>query len=593
MTDDGQGVRGPLAALIAKVTALNEIADDLVGEFEPSVALASILTRCIDLMQCDAGSVSSVDEAAATYRKEVDIGIRCLSGHVFSLDEGMTGEVVRRRCAVWFDRYDEVAGGHLDPADRDGLGATIGTPLEWRGRIVGALVLFSRDPDRRFGAEDAQLLAMFARHAAVALANATMYSAIEAHTRDRAAAAERHLLLRELEELMTHTFGNALRQIDSAANDAGGTLDGRLAPIRTAVECALSDMAAKVRELAVMAEDPKDLETLLRAELATLESVRSIGTDLVLTGEPDSARSLSQSAMRDVLRVVREIFDNIGRHAAARTVRVLLACDYGVLRVVIQDDGRGFSPSEFPSGAGQARIVNWMRELGGDVVFESEPQWGTTVRLRFPQRDGPAAHLARVPIVVAAPRKITTAGLSRLLGWQEPSLAVVGECQAVEDVIGAMFRSAPAVTVIGHDDPQLLVAWVRRVAEEHPRRSIVAVCPSDDYDLVSETVLAGAVGCFLDTADASTAASVVVAAAHGHSVLPAFRPVGRKADFSVLTGREREVRQLLERGLANKAIAEDLVISVKTVEKHVGAILRKAGLRSRHELIARTRSISR
>jgi DNA-binding NarL/FixJ family response regulator len=45
--------------------------------------------------------------------------------------------------------------------------------------------------------------------------------------------------------------------------------------------------------------------------------------------------------------------------------------------------------------------------------------------------------------------------------------------------------------------------------------------------------------------------------------------------------------------MGNKAIADELFISVKTVEKHVGAILRKTGLRSRNEVVARTRVAAR
>jgi hypothetical protein len=50
--------------------------------------------RCTELRGCDARSICSVDEAAGTYRKEADIGVRCQSGQVFPLTEGMTGLVV-------------------------------------------------------------------------------------------------------------------------------------------------------------------------------------------------------------------------------------------------------------------------------------------------------------------------------------------------------------------------------------------------------------------------------------------------------------------------------------------------------------------
>ena len=56
------------------------------------------------------------------------------------------------------------------------------------------------------------------------------------------------------------------------------------------------------------------------------------------------------------------------------------------------------------------------------------------------------------------------------------------------------------------------------------------------------------------------------------------------AELDQLTGREREVLQLIARGYAYKEIALRLHISVKTVETHVSAVLRKLQLSSRHEL---------
>ncbi len=54
--------------------------------------------------------------------------------------------------------------------------------------------------------------------------------------------------------------------------------------------------------------------------------------------------------------------------------------------------------------------------------------------------------------------------------------------------------------------------------------------------------------------------------------------------MSALTAREREVALLVGQGLTNKDIAQDLVLSVRTVEFHVTNVLGKLSLRSRHEL---------
>ncbi|MFE0130773.1 response regulator transcription factor, partial [Streptomyces sp. NPDC059037] len=55
-------------------------------------------------------------------------------------------------------------------------------------------------------------------------------------------------------------------------------------------------------------------------------------------------------------------------------------------------------------------------------------------------------------------------------------------------------------------------------------------------------------------------------------------------DLDRLTQREREVLRLIARGYAYKEIAKQLFISVKTVESHVSAVLRKLQLSNRHEL---------
>jgi DNA-binding NarL/FixJ family response regulator len=163
-------------------------AEGLAVDFSPHPELERVLRRCTELLGCDAGSICSVDEAAGTYRKEADIGVACQSGQVFPLTEGMTGTVVARRGPVWFDRYDQVPGGHVADPERATLRGVIGVPLEWRGRVIGACIVFSRDPRRVFGPGDAELLELFARHEAIVLATARLREVAEVTARAEAVA---------------------------------------------------------------------------------------------------------------------------------------------------------------------------------------------------------------------------------------------------------------------------------------------------------------------------------------------------------------------------------------------------------------------
>ena len=74
--------------------------------------------------------------------------------------------------------------------ERATLRGVIGVPLEWRGRVIGACIVFSRDEHRVFGPGDAELLELFARHEAILLATARLRAAAEVTAQAEAVAAE-------------------------------------------------------------------------------------------------------------------------------------------------------------------------------------------------------------------------------------------------------------------------------------------------------------------------------------------------------------------------------------------------------------------
>jgi DNA-binding NarL/FixJ family response regulator len=122
--------------------------------------------------------------------------------------------------------------------------------------------------------------------------------------------------------------------------------------------------------------------------------------------------------------------------------------------------------------------------------------------------------------------------------------------------------------------------------------AVVGLCEPGDDERVAAAMRAGARGCVNADIDGPELARAVVAAGRGQAILsgPVLRQLhrGLRADDGEppLTEREREVRLLMEQGVPDKLIAERLLLSVKTVEKHAGAVLRKTGVRNRTELAA-------
>jgi DNA-binding NarL/FixJ family response regulator len=126
---------------------------------------------------------------------------------------------------------------------------------------------------------------------------------------------------------------------------------------------------------------------------------------------------------------------------------------------------------------------------------------------------------------------------------------------------------------------------------QDPGLAVVAICEPGDGEQVAAALRAGARGCVDAGVDGPELARAVVAAGRGQAILsgPVLQQLhrGLRADEGeALTEREREVRGLMEQGLPDKLIAERLVLSVKTVEKHAGSVLRKTGARNRTELAA-------
>jgi len=589
-----QGVAARAAGLIA-------VAEDLAGEFSLRPLLERILRRCTELLGCHAGSICSVDEAAGTYRKEADIGVACQSGQVFPLTEGMTGAVVARRAPVWFARYDEVHGGHVAAAERATLRGVIGVPLEWRGRVIGVCIVFSRDERRVFGPDDAELLELFARHAAIALATARMHEVAEERARAEAAAAERDRLLGEVHDSLAQRLVSIRVYLDSAERDLAArgedtpdddginAVAAQLRQASTAARDALAEARLTLLGLASSPLNGQTLDAALRSEAAWAQSMGGLEVRYVSAGTPPA---MEERLSQEVLRVAREALTNIVRHAQASSVRLGLMYEQAAVTLLVQDDGQGFDPkAEWPGDRfGLRAIRERARVLGATVDVDSLAGWGTRIRARFPYRRHDEQAGPRLRVLVAAARPLLRAGIVRLLSGHEPGIEVVGEVATAEQALAACRDLRPEVVLADLGLAAKMGSVTGLLLGLDPGLAVVGLCDVGDEKLVATAMRAGARGCVDVAADGPELVRAVVAAGRGQAILsgPVLEQLhrGLAAAEPALTERERQVRSMMEQGLPDKLIAEQLVLSVKTVEKHAGAVLRKTGARNRTELAA-------
>ncbi|WP_158564211.1 GAF domain-containing protein [Jiangella anatolica] len=573
----------------ARADALASVVEDLAGKFTLRPLLDRILRRSVELLGADAGSICSVDETVGVYRKEADFGIACQSGRSFPLSEGMTGAVVAARAPLMFEEYADVPGGHVSPADRATLHGVIGVPIAWRGSVIGACIVFSRDPGRTFTDDDARLLELFAKHAAIAIVNARMHEQLAERARAEATAAERERLVREVHDSVAQGLAAVLVHLEGAGTD--GT---QLAAAREAARGALAESRRTVLGLAPSLLEGHSLEEAIGVEIAWARATGNLDARLVVAGRP---APLTPDLAHQAFRIVQEALTNIVQHAAASSARVGVVYGPDELVLMVQDDGSGFDRgSDLDNGFGLRGIVARARTYGGGVEVESTPGWGTQIRASLPYQRAEAGDPAssRLRLLVVDDQPVARAGLARLLAAAEPGVQVVAEIDSATALLDAYRLLRPDVVLVdaylgGHDG----VECTRQLVAEDPGAAIVLHGARSGDPLVGQALRVGARGCVGPDADGPELARAVLAAAHGGITLSASvrdalpRPAAPRMDVAALTGREREVRGLLERGLRDKQIAERLGISVKTVEKHVGAVLRKTGASSRTEVAAR------
>ena len=208
---------------------------------------------------------------------------------------------------------------------------------------------------------------------------------------------------------------------------------------------------------------------------------------------------------------------------------------------------------------------------------------------------GPA--VARVRLLIADDHEAIGVGIARLLSDVEPSIEVVGQAGSGREALLLWRALRPDVVLMDLRMPDGDgVEAIVRIRAEDPEAAIVALTAFDHDELVAGALRAGARGYLGKDASGADLARAVLAAAHGGALLSSHAVERLQAHFNgavELSVREREVFSLLERGLPDRQIADALSISVKTVEKHVGAILRKTGAQNRTEaaLQARERAL--
>ncbi len=194
-------------------------------------------------------------------------------------------------------------------------------------------------------------------------------------------------------------------------------------------------------------------------------------------------------------------------------------------------------------------------------------------------------------ILLADDHIVVRSGL-RMLLESEPDFEVVAEASDTDAAERSVRGHKPDILMLDLNMPgRPSLEAIPDILKSSPKTRIVVLTMQDDPAFAREAMRAGALGYVLKEAADDELISAVRLAAEGktymHPRLGAKLAAQSDADgrASVLTDREREVLKMIALGYTNREIADEFVLSVRTVESHRAHIQQKLDLVSRAELV--------
>ncbi|HEU4671345.1 MAG TPA: response regulator transcription factor [Candidatus Limnocylindrales bacterium] len=191
-------------------------------------------------------------------------------------------------------------------------------------------------------------------------------------------------------------------------------------------------------------------------------------------------------------------------------------------------------------------------------------------------------------------------GLAALVG-STPGLEVTAEAATGEEAVALAATTQPDVVVMDLNMAVLDgIEATRRIVATSPHIAVLVLSMYESDDQVFGALKAGARGYLLKGADRAEIVRAIRGVASGEAIfgpgiarrLMAFfasRPAVEPTVFPELTDREREILDLVARGLSNAEITNRLVLSPKTVRNHVSNIFSKLQVADRAQAIVRAR----
>ncbi len=201
-----------------------------------------------------------------------------------------------------------------------------------------------------------------------------------------------------------------------------------------------------------------------------------------------------------------------------------------------------------------------------------------------------------IKVMIVDDHAVLRSGLKMLIAAQ-PDMQVVGEAGTLQQAIDAAKSLSPHIITLDLSMPGSQgLSGIERLRTASPASKILILTMHEDPTLVRSALALGAVGYVVKSVADTELISALRAVAKGRLFVdcgskdlqsPGERaaPAASTVPIDTLSDREREVLTAIARGFTNQQVADNLHLSVKTVESYRARLMKKLNLTSRADLV--------
>lgn len=408
-----------LSNRLTEISALSEIGKAVNTTLDLDDVLALIISSANDLLGGTEGSIMLVDDEKRELRVVSYQGphVELVMKGRTTVGEGIAGTVAQKREPMLIQGGDVPRAVGEGARDRK-INSAMCVPLIRQDELLGVLNLSETAGIKRFSEHDLSALGLFADHAAIAIGNAKMYEAEVEHV---ARLEELDRMKSDFVATVSHELKTPLTAIIGAAKTLSkrgpsmtheqqtlfmGMIERQGNRLLRLVEDVLTAARMETGQQTMKREhiDLRSLAEAVSDELALTELGRGRTIDIV--AEPERPHVWGDRT--GVQQILVNLVENALKYSPADKSVTMIVVELPTESVIeIVDRGRGMDKKELDEiferfrqldssstravggfGLGLYIVKNLVSSHGGEIEVESEPDEGTTFRIRLPNRRG-------------------------------------------------------------------------------------------------------------------------------------------------------------------------------------------------------------